>query len=143
MWSNLPLFPARASTMAGHVDALYFFLVAIAAFFTCLISALILFFAIRYRKERNPQATQIHGSTALELFWTGIPLAIVMVIFVWSSVIFFMQTRPPKGSMEIYCRRQAVDVEVPAHRGAAGDQRTARSGGPRRAHDHDLAGRDS
>ena len=88
--------------MAGHVDALYFALVAIAAFFTFLISALILFFAIRYRKERNPHATQIHGSTALELMWTGIPLGIVMIIFVWSAVIFFMQTRPPKGAMEIY-----------------------------------------
>jgi len=102
MWSNLPLFPARASNMAGHVDALYFFLVALAAFFTCLISVLILFFAIRYRKSRNPHATQIHGSTALELLWTGIPLGIVMIIFVWSAAIFFMQTRPPKGSTEIY-----------------------------------------
>ena len=102
MWEHLPLFPARASTMAGHVDALYFALVAIAAFFTFLVSALILFFAIRYRKGRNPHATQIHGSTALELLWTGIPLAIVMMIFVWSSVIFFMQTRPPKGAMEVY-----------------------------------------
>jgi len=103
MWSNLPLFPARASSMAGHVDALYFALVAIAAFFTCLISALILYFSVRYRKARSPQATQIHGSTALELLWTGIPLSIVMIIFVWSSVIFFIQTRPPKGAMEIYC----------------------------------------
>jgi cytochrome c oxidase subunit 2 len=89
--------------MAGHVDALYFFLVAIAAFFTVLICALILYFSVRYRKERSPQATQVHGSTALELFWTGVPLGIVMIIFVWSAVIFFMQTRPPKGSMEIYC----------------------------------------
>jgi len=103
MWSNLPLFPPRASSMAGHVDALYFFLVAIAAFFTVLICALILYFSVRYRKERSPQATQVHGSTALELFWTGVPLGIVMIIFVWSAVIFFMQTRPPKGSMEIYC----------------------------------------
>jgi cytochrome c oxidase subunit 2 len=103
MWSNLPLFPARASTMAGHVDALYFALVAMAAFFTCLVAGLILFFAVRYRKSRSPQATQIHGSTALELLWTGIPLGIVMIIFVWSSVIFFMQTRPPRGAMEIYC----------------------------------------
>jgi cytochrome c oxidase subunit 2 len=103
MWSNLPLFPPRASSMAGHVDALYFFLVAIAAFFTVLICALILYFSVRYRKERNPQATQVHGSTALELFWTGVPLGIVMIIFVWSAVIFFTQTRPPKGSMEIYC----------------------------------------
>ena len=89
--------------MAGHVDALYFFLIAVATFFTTLISLVILYFAVRYRKQRNPQATQVHGSTALELFWTGVPLAIVMVIFVWSSVIFFMQTRPPKGAMEVYC----------------------------------------
>jgi len=102
MWSNLPLFPARASSMAGHVDALYFFLVAMTAFFTCLVAGLIVFFAFRYRKGRNPQATQIHGSTALELLWTGIPLGIVMMIFVWSAVIFFVQTRPPVGSMEIY-----------------------------------------
>ncbi len=93
MWSNLPLFPARASSMAGHVDALYFALVAIAAFFTCLISALILYFSMRYRKQRSPQATQIHGSTALELLWTGIPLGIVMIIFVWSSVIFSISRR--------------------------------------------------
>jgi cytochrome c oxidase subunit II len=89
--------------MAGHVDALYFFLVAVAAFFTLLIAGLILYFAIRYRKGRHPRAVQVHGSTALELLWTGIPLAIVMVIFVWSAVIYFEQTRPPRGSMEIYC----------------------------------------
>jgi cytochrome c oxidase subunit 2 len=98
----MPLFPASASSMSGHVDALYFFLVAMAAFFTCLVAGLILYFAVRYRKDRNPHATQIHGSTALELLWTGIPLAIVMMIFVWSAVIFFMQTRPPAGAMEIY-----------------------------------------
>jgi len=102
MGFNLPLFPPQASTMAGHVDALYFFLVAITAFFTLLVSALILYFAVRYRKTRNPEPTQVHGSTALELFWTGVPLAIVMVIFVWSAVIYFLQTRPPKGAMEIY-----------------------------------------
>jgi cytochrome c oxidase subunit 2 len=102
MWPNLPLFPARASSMAGHVDALYFALVAITAFFTILISALILYFALRYRKSRSPLATQVHGSTALELLWTAIPLGIVMIIFVWSSVIFFIQTRPPAGAMEIY-----------------------------------------
>ena len=89
--------------MAGHVDALYFALVAITAFFTILISVLILYFSLRYRKQRNPEATQVHGSTALELLWTGIPLGIVMIIFVWSAVIFFMQTRPPKGAMEVYC----------------------------------------
>ena len=130
MWSNLPLFPPRGSSMAGHVDALYFFLVALTAFFTAGISFAILYFSVRYRKQRSPEATQVHGSTALELLWSGIPLVIVMAIFVWSAVIFFMQTRPPKGAMEIYCvgrqwmwkfehiegQREINELHVPAGR---------------------------
>src|SRR6266496_2229339 len=92
MFSNLPFFPPRGSSMAGHVDALYFFLVALTAFFTTIISLAIVYFAVRYRKQRSPEATQVHGSTALELFWTGVPLAIVLGIFVWSAVIFFIPT---------------------------------------------------
>jgi len=102
MWQNLPLFPERASTIAGHVDALFLFLVAITIFFTLLVAALIVVFAIRYRKDRQPQAQQIHGSMALEITWTVIPLAITMVIFVWGAAIYFMESRPPKDAMEIY-----------------------------------------
>ena len=64
------------------------------------------------------------------MLWTGIPLGIVMIIFVWSSVIFFMQTRPPKGAMEIYAvgkqwmwkfqhtegQREINELHVPAGR---------------------------
>jgi len=32
MFEDLPLFPVRASTFAGQVDTLYFFLVAMATF---------------------------------------------------------------------------------------------------------------
>jgi cytochrome c oxidase subunit II len=102
MWSNLPLFPVEASTHAGQVDALYFFLIAVTIFFSVLVAALIVFFTIRYRRERHPVAEQIEGSTALELTWTLIPLGIAMVIFVWGAAIYFYQTRPPRGSMEIY-----------------------------------------
>src|SRR2546426_1101772 len=42
-----PLFPERASTMAWRVDALYFFLIAIAVFFSLLIAGLIVFCAVK------------------------------------------------------------------------------------------------
>jgi len=42
MWS-VPLFPASASTMAGRVDALYFFLIGVAVFFSALIAGLIVY----------------------------------------------------------------------------------------------------
>ncbi len=41
MWKNLPLFPERASALAWQVDGLYFLLIAVSAFFTLLIFAVI------------------------------------------------------------------------------------------------------
>jgi len=102
MWKNFPLFPERASALAGQVDGLYFFLVAVSAFFTVLIFLTIFVFAVKYRRENHPHPTQIEGSLPLELTWTLIPLGICMIFFAWGSLIFFQEGRPPKGAMEIY-----------------------------------------
>ena len=99
---NLPLFPEQASTVAKHVDALYLFLVAITAFFSLLIAALILFFIIKYQRTPGREAEQIHGSTLLEVTWTVIPLGISMVIFVWAALLYIHMQRPPANSLEVY-----------------------------------------
>jgi cytochrome c oxidase subunit II len=98
-----PLFPERASTMAGRVDALYFFLLGLSAFFALLIAGLIVYFAVKYRR-RSPDAVgeNIHGSTVLELTWTGIPLLITMVIFVWGAAVYFAMATPPEDTLNIY-----------------------------------------
>ncbi|MGA2963056.1 MAG: cytochrome c oxidase subunit II [Candidatus Korobacteraceae bacterium] len=102
MWSNLPLFPPAASKMAHQVDYLYFFLVGTTAFFTLLIVAMVGFFSWRYRRKKNPVATQIEGSNALEMTWTLIPTVIAMFIFVWGAALYFSETRPPRNAMEVY-----------------------------------------
>ncbi len=102
MWKNLPLFPERASALAWQVDGLYFLLVAVSAFFTLLIFALVFVFAVKYRRSAHPHAVQIEGSLPLELTWTLIPLGICMIFFAWGSLIFFEEARPPKGAMEVY-----------------------------------------
>src|SRR5437016_1948082 len=103
MQSTFPsLFPEQASTIAGQVDALYLFLVLITTFFSLLIALLILFFAIKYKRDPEREAEQIRGSTLLEIVWTVIPLGISMVIFVWGAALYFHMERPPKNAMEIY-----------------------------------------
>jgi cytochrome c oxidase subunit II len=96
------LFPERASTLANHVDALYFFLVAIFLFFSIGIFLCILIFAIKYRRSKHPKAAVIEGNIALELTWTLIPTAISMVIFVWAAIIYFEYSRVPKDSLQLY-----------------------------------------
>jgi cytochrome c oxidase subunit 2 len=103
MFTNFPFFPQQASAQAGEVDAIYFFMVAVTAFFSILIAALVVFFAIRYRRrQRDEVGHAIHGSLALELMWTIIPFFIVMVMFAWGAKVAFDIFRPPAGAMEIY-----------------------------------------
>lgn len=101
MW-NFPLFPDQASTMARHVDALYFFELGVAGFFTALICVLILTFAARYRQKAvvdrsNPPT----GSKLMEVIWIGVPLALGMIMFVWGANVYFRIFDPPGDAIEV------------------------------------------
>src|SRR5215213_8347445 len=103
MLSDFPLFPHQASWQAGQVDAMYLFMVAITAFFSLLIAGLNIFFAIKYRRRDDEEVgVAIHGSLALELLWTVIPLFIAMGMFGWGAKIFFDLTRAPANAMEVF-----------------------------------------
>src|SRR5580692_5307806 len=103
MGSGTPLFPESASTMASRVDALYFFLLAVSAFFSILIAGLIVFYAVKYRR-RSPDAVgvSVSGGLALELTWTIVPFIITMVIFVWGASVFFAMSHPPTETLNVY-----------------------------------------
>src|SRR5687768_1547327 len=103
MFKNFPLFPEQASQQAGQVDAVYFFLVAVTAFFSLLIATLVVVFAVKYRRRhKDAIGVPIHGSLTLELTWTIIPFLIVMVMFGWGAKVFFDLYRAPAGAMEIF-----------------------------------------
>jgi cytochrome c oxidase subunit II len=98
-----PLFPDQASTMAPQVDALFFFLVAVSAFFSFLIAALIVYFSVRYRRRSKYEIGAVmHGNRLLEVFWILVPFAISMIIFVWGALLYFRMFRPPEDVLNIY-----------------------------------------
>jgi cytochrome c oxidase subunit 2 len=99
-WLTNLIYPQRASTMAGHVDALYTFLIVIAGFFTVLIYVLVTYFAVRYRRSRHPQAQQVESSLALELTWSGVPLLIAMGIFIWGAELYWQFYNTPPAATE-------------------------------------------
>src|SRR6266568_8074866 len=83
MQSSFPFIPESASTLSGDVDALYFYISGVTVFFTMLISLVVIFFVIRYRR-RNPFEIPrpIEGSTKLETLWSVIPLVNAMEVYV-------------------------------------------------------------
>jgi cytochrome c oxidase subunit 2 len=103
MWAGTPLFPERASTMAGRVDAIYFFLLAVSVFFSLLIACLIVYFAVKYRRRRERGIGEVaHGGSLLEIAWSVIPLLITIVCFGWGASVFFAMSRPPDETLNIY-----------------------------------------
>jgi cytochrome c oxidase subunit 2 len=103
MQSWIPFIPDQASTVSGKVDALYFYLVGVTIFFTLLITSVITFFVIRYRRRSQFEVPRpVAGSLKLETLWTVIPFIIAMSIFVWGANLYFIQYRAPKEAMEVF-----------------------------------------
>jgi len=102
MW-GIPLFPEAASSIAPRVDALYFFLIGVAVFFSLLIAGMLIYCALKFRRKSPREiGSGSKGSIPLELAWTIIPLAITMVIFVWGADLFVTISRPPDNTLNIY-----------------------------------------
>ncbi len=103
MQTSFSLFPPNASSVATEMDLLYLFIVAVCGFFTILVTGLVVFFALKY-KRRHPDdvGAVIHGSLVLELTWTIIPFILSMVMFIWGASLFYRLSRPPADSMDIF-----------------------------------------
>jgi cytochrome c oxidase subunit 2 len=102
MFNNFPLWPERASTVAGNVDALFIFLILVSGMMTLLVFSCVVYFAARYRHRKGVLAEQIEGSIPLELTWSIIPMFVFLVIFGWGAVVFFQERTPPRDATEVY-----------------------------------------
>jgi cytochrome c oxidase subunit 2 len=96
------LFPDSASTIAPQVDALFFYILAVTVVFSALIAALVIGFAIQYRRRsEDDRPAEVHPSKLLEVTWIVIPFVLVMVMFFWGALVFVKYSRIPANAMEI------------------------------------------
>jgi cytochrome c oxidase subunit 2 len=102
MWKYLPLWPERASTMAGQVDALYIYVLFVSAVMTLLIFTAVMVLAIKYRRTPGREAHQVEGSTLLEITWSVIPFGVMLTFFIWGTLLYFKERTPPADSTEVY-----------------------------------------
>lgn len=94
--------PDVASNLASKVDGLLWFVTIVSLIFFILISFLLIYFAIKYRRRREDEETPyITGNQTLELIWTVIPSILLLVIFVYGFVVYKDLRTPPKEAIEI------------------------------------------
>lgn len=101
MKTSFPLFPDSASALSGDVDALFIVWALVSIFFSLLIAGLILGLMARY-KRRHPEevGADERAGIWLEVLWSAVPLAIMLVMFAWGTRVYFRLYRPPADAVE-------------------------------------------
>jgi cytochrome c oxidase subunit 2 len=98
------IMPESASKHAPYYDALFWTITGLAAVFTILVIALLVFFASKYRRGTKADRRNIlTHHTGLELVWMGVPLVLAIGMFVWSSSNFIKVRTIPKDAVEVFC----------------------------------------
>jgi cytochrome c oxidase subunit II len=90
-----------ASNFVEGVDFSLYLILGISVFFLVGITSVMVYFLIRYRRKRNPVATNIEGNHTLEIIWTVIPTLLVLVMFWYGWTGYKPMLSAPDDALEI------------------------------------------
>jgi len=106
--------PVKASTFVGDVDGVYYLCLAICAFFFFLITGLLIYAVIKWRRRSpdQPAASDVTHHTTLEVVWTVVPLIILMVLFAWGWKGALDMTVAPADSVQFQAVGQQWEWQI-------------------------------
>ncbi len=90
-----------ASNFAEGVDLAFKVIFGIGIFFLIGITAVMIWFVVRYRRSRHPKAFQIKDNMVLEWTWIIIPLILVLLMFYYGYIAFAPMRDVPKDAMVV------------------------------------------
>jgi cytochrome c oxidase subunit II len=90
-----------ASNFVQGVDLTFFIILGVSVFFLVSITAVMIYFVIRYRRKKNPKASQIEGNNTLEIVWTVIPTILVLIMFWYGWLGFKPMRKAPADAIPI------------------------------------------
>lgn len=103
--------PEQASSVAGDVDALFYFICWLCAIFFVLIVGAMVYFVVKFRRKSHliakgaPETSSaIEGNTKLEIAWAVIPGILLIIIFIWGFRGWIALAVPPGEAIEIQVR---------------------------------------
>jgi cytochrome c oxidase subunit 2 len=91
-----------ATGISGRVvDNVFLYIVTICIILLAIITFLMVYFVVHYRRERHPKPADIEGSTWLEITWTVLPTLIVLTMFYYGLTGFEFLKKVPPGAMTV------------------------------------------
>lgn len=91
----------NASNFVTGVDKAFFLIMGISLVFLVGLTFTMIYFIYKYNNKKNPHATQIKGSTKLEIIWTVIPTILVLVMFYYGWAGWAPMRTAPKDTFNV------------------------------------------
>jgi len=94
------------TTPAQEVDQVFWYILGISVVLLFGITAVMVYFVIRFRRSKNPVPSDIRDNYKLEIIWTVVPTLIALSMFYvgWTSYVGLRTV--PEGAMEVQVEAQ-------------------------------------
>jgi cytochrome c oxidase subunit 2 len=86
------------------VNHAFFLVLIISVVLLALVTFFMVYFAVRYRRTKNPVPREVKEPLALEIAWTVIPLILVLIMFYVGWINFVPLRRTPADAMHVNAR---------------------------------------
>lgn len=108
-------FLTQSLSMTDRVDSVFWFIFILCAAFLVGITAVMIFFVVKYNRKRHPVGVDIEGNMLLEITWTVIPLILFLLMFYFGWTNFAYMRNPPRDAMvvEVTGRQWAWSFKYP------------------------------
>ena len=94
--------PPPSSTVAGEVDALFYFIFYASLVLFALVMMATTYFIFKYRRRGKAELTSgVAHNTKLEIAWTVIPAILVFIVFIWGFQTYLKMNVVPNDAIEI------------------------------------------
>lgn len=123
--------PDASSTLAGEVDALFWFVFWVSTIIFAAVVLTKIWFVFKHKRKSQSEVPQpVHESKLLEAVWIVLPTILVLIVFTWGFQVYVKLYQAPPDSYEITVRGKqwvweyeyaegvltAGDLYVPANR---------------------------
>ncbi|MGH7378929.1 MAG: cytochrome c oxidase subunit II [Candidatus Methylomirabilales bacterium] len=105
--------PENVSSYGGEIDSLFSLIYYITGVTFIVVTGAMIWFLIKYRHRQGRRATYIHGNTTLEIIWTVIPAAILVVLsFMSQSTWAKIKQNIPQADLVVQVTAKQFNWEI-------------------------------
>jgi cytochrome c oxidase subunit 2 len=98
--------PTSFTNINDAVNTTFYFILVISVILLVGITAMMIYFVVRYRRSKNPVPAQVESHALLEITWTVIPTILVLAMFYYGWIGYKLMREVPDGALQVNATAQ-------------------------------------